>query len=148
MSTSHPSMTHRTAGPLARSSLQETQRNLALWTLQAWLAMFFLAAGYTKLTQPRDLLDVLLGWTDQTPPLVVTGLGVLETALGLGVVASLITWRLRRLVTGSALVLSGLAVVMLCLHLWRMEPGLAFVNLGLAAFAVLVFIGRTREARP
>ena len=148
MSTSHPPMIHRTASQLARPSLHETQRNLALWTLQAWLAMFFLAAGYTKLTQPRDLLNVLLGWTDQTPPLVVTGLGVLETALGLGVVASLITWRLRRLVTGSALVLSGLALVMLCLHLWRLEPGLALVNLGLAAFAVVVFIGRTREARP
>ena len=147
MSASHPPMAHRTAGPLARPSLQETQRNLALWTLQAWLAMFFLAAGYTKLTQPRNLLDVLLGWTDQTPPVLVTGLGVLETALGLGVVASLITWRLRRLVTGSALVLSGLALVMLCLHLWRFEPGLALVNLSLAAFAVLVFIGRTREAR-
>ena len=45
--------------------------NAALWTFQGWLAMFFAAAGFAKLTEPMNHLIVLLGWPE-----------VAETAIG------------------------------------------------------------------
>ena len=42
-------MTSQTLSP-ARSRLNASYRNLTLWTLQGWLAMFFVAAGYAKLS--------------------------------------------------------------------------------------------------
>ena len=38
-------MTSQTLSP-ARSRLNASYRNLTLWTLQGWIAMFFIAAGY------------------------------------------------------------------------------------------------------
>ena len=32
----------------SRSRLRDSYRNLTLWTLQGWIAMFFIAAGYAK----------------------------------------------------------------------------------------------------
>ena len=40
----------------ARSRLAASYRNLTLWTLQGWLAMFFIAAGYAKLSEPMTNL--------------------------------------------------------------------------------------------
>ena len=46
----------------ARDRTLATWRNLALWTLQGWIAMFFIAAGYAKLTESMDNLVTLMGW--------------------------------------------------------------------------------------
>lgn len=34
-----------------------------LWTSQGWLAMFYAAAGFAKLTEPQSSLDVLIPWS-------------------------------------------------------------------------------------
>ena len=34
--------------------------NIALWTFQGWIAMFFIAAGYAKLSEPMENLIVLM----------------------------------------------------------------------------------------
>lgn len=36
----------------SQARLRRHQTNLALWTLQGWLAMFYIGAGYAKLTEP------------------------------------------------------------------------------------------------
>ena len=36
--------------------------NIALWTFQGWIAMFFIAAGYAKLSEPMENLIVLMQW--------------------------------------------------------------------------------------
>ena len=51
--------------PQARS--RAAYRNIALWTLQGWIAMFFIAAGYAKLTEPMSNLIALMGWPAVAP---------------------------------------------------------------------------------
>jgi uncharacterized membrane protein YphA (DoxX/SURF4 family) len=38
--------------------------NVAIWVLQVLLALAFLAAGLTKLTQPRQKLAATMGWVE------------------------------------------------------------------------------------
>ena len=88
-------MTTTTFSP-ARARLDANARNLALWTLQGWLAMFFIAAGYAKLTEPMTNLINLMGWPAVAPENMVRGLGVVEIVLALGVLTPLISWRAFR----------------------------------------------------
>ena len=59
-----------------------------LWTGQVWLAMFFGAAGYAKLTEPANNLVALLGWPAHAAPPLVQGLGAAEVAVALGMIRS------------------------------------------------------------
>ena len=52
-----PKMSTRTLTP-ARARLNQSYRNLTLWTLQGWIAMFFIAAGYAKLSEPMENLAI------------------------------------------------------------------------------------------
>ena len=65
--------------PAAQSTAQARSRaayrNIALWTLQGWIAMFFIAAGYAKLTEPMSNLIALMGWPAVAPVNMVRGLG-------------------------------------------------------------------------
>jgi hypothetical protein len=73
----------------ARSRLNASYRNLTLWTLQGWIAMFFIAAGYAKLSEPMDNLVDLMRWPALVPPDLVRGLGIAEILLALLVLAPL-----------------------------------------------------------
>jgi hypothetical protein len=121
--------------------------NLALWTLQGWLSMFFIAAGYAKLTEPMANLTLLLGWPAAVSESLVRGVGGIEIGLAIGLLAPLASWRLGRpvLLMASA-TLSAMALIMLVVHATRLEPGLALINLVLFAFAAVVLWGRAREA--
>ena len=119
--------------------------NIALWTLQGWIAMFFIAAGYAKLTEPMTNLITLMGWPAVAPENMVRGVGMVELVLALGVLAPLISWRFGRplLLTSAA----GLIVVestMLVVHGLSQDIGLAVVNLILLSFTVPVLLGRRR----
>ena len=67
----------------ARSRLAASYRNLTLWTLQGWLAMFFIAAGYAKLSEPMTNLVELMKWPALVAENMVRGLGVAEIALAM-----------------------------------------------------------------
>lgn len=122
--------------------------NPMLWTLQGWLAMFFIAAAYTKLTQPEHLLAILLPWTAWAPVALVKTIGWAEFVLGLGVLAPLISWRLGRpIMMISAAGLTASALVMMVLHAAAFEPGLAITNLALVAIGAGVLTGRTLDVR-
>ena len=136
--------------PAAQSTAQARSRaayrNIALWTLQGWIAMFFIAAGYAKLTEPLDSLVTLLLWPAHTTLTVVRGLGVAEIVLALMLLAPLVSWRLGRpFLLVAAAVLALLEAAMLALHLSGLQWSHAAVNLNLLALTAYVFWSRARE---
>ncbi len=127
----------------AQLRLRAEYRNLALWTLQGWAAMFFLAAGYAKLSEPMDNLIALMTWPAYVSESLVRGLGIVEVVLALGLLAPLASWTLGRwplLVSTAGLIV--LETVMLAVHATQLDAGLALTNLALLAITVPVLLGR------
>lgn len=145
----------RSAGPgasaapsVAQNRLRAFYLHIALWTVQAWLAMFFAGAAYAKLTQSQEILGHLLGWSEGVELSVVRMLGMIELVLACGVLAPLVAWRGGGQVMAlSAIGMIGLTAFTFALHLSRMELGFATLNLVLAGCALAVLIGRLRDAR-
>jgi hypothetical protein len=131
------------SSPRARS--RAAYRNITLWTLQGWIAMFFIAAGYAKLTEPMTNLITLMGWPAVAPENMVRGLGVVEVVLALGVLSPLLSWRLfRPILLTSAVGLVVLETVMFGVHALSQDIGLAVVNAILLAITVPVLLGRRK----
>ena len=132
----------------ARSRLNASYRNLTLWTLQGWIAMFFIAAGYAKLTEPMDTLAQLMRWPDLVAPNMVRGLGVAEIVLAVLVLAPLVSWKHGRpLLVMAAAGLVGLESVMLAIHATGGDIGPAVTNVILLAITAPVLWLRARETR-
>lgn len=140
-------MTSQALSP-ARSRLNASYRNLTLWTLQGWIAMFFIAAGYAKLSEPMANLVELMKWPALASENLVRGLGVAEILLAALVLAPLVSWKVGRplLVTAAAGLLA-LETVMLAIHALGLEFGLAATNLALIAITAPVLWMRARETR-
>ncbi|WP_428154132.1 DoxX family protein [Brevundimonas sp.] len=129
----------------APSRSRAAYANIALWTLQGWIAMFFIAAGYAKLTEPMTNLINLMGWPAVAPENMVRGLGVVEIVLAMGVLSPLISWRIGRpLLMTAATGLVVLESTMLVVHAMSQDAGLAVVNAILLAFTVPVLLGRRK----
>ena len=77
--------------------------NVAVWVLQVLLALAFLVAGVTKVSQPREKLAASMGWVEDFSATGVRTIGALEILAGVGL--------LLPAVTGVATVLLVLAVV-------------------------------------
>ncbi len=134
-----------TTFPAPRARSRAAYRNIALWTLQGWIAMFFIAAGYAKLTEPMTNLINLMGWPAVAPENMVRGLGVVEMILALGVLSPLISWRVGRpLLLTAATGLIVMEATMLAVHAVNQDIGLAAVNAILLAFTIPVLLGRRR----
>lgn len=122
-------------------------RNLALWTLQGWLAMFFLAAGYAKLTQPMDMLVILLSWPAHVAPEAVRALGAAEVLLAVSVLSPLVSRSFGRpLLVLAAMAMLALETAMLVIHASYLEWGHVVTNLVLVLMTTAVFLQRTRDA--
>mgnify|MGYP000400862065 CR=1 FL=1 len=133
----------------ARSRLNASYRNLTLWTLQGWIAMFFIAAGYAKLSEPMANLVDLMRWPALVAPNLVRGLGVAEIILAVLVLAPLVSWSHGRpLLVMAAGGLLALEVVMLAFHATGGDLGPAVTNLILIAMTLTVLLKRGREVRP
>lgn len=129
----------------APSRSRAAYANIALWTLQGWIAMFFIAAGYAKLTEPMTNLINLMGWPAVAPENMVRGLGVVEIVLAMGVLSPLISWRIGRpLLMTAATGLVVLESTMLVIHAMSQDVGLAVVNAILLAFTIPVLLGRRK----
>jgi len=140
-------MTTRTLTP-SRSRLNASYRNLTLWTLQGWIAMFFIAAGYAKLSEPMDNLVDLMRWPALVSETMVRGLGIAEILLALLVLAPMVSWKHGRpLLVMAASGLMVLEVVMLAIHATGMDVGPALTNLILIAMTATVLWKRAREVR-
>lgn len=132
----------------ARSRLNASYRNLTLWTLQGWLAMFFVAAGYAKLSEPMSNLVELMRWPALVSENMVRGLGVAEIVLAVLILAPLVSWKHGRplLVTAAAGLLA-LETIMLGVHALGLEGGLALTNVVLIGITAPVLWYRAREVR-
>jgi hypothetical protein len=140
-------MTSQTLNP-ARSRLNASYRNLTLWTLQGWVAMFFIAAGYAKLSEPLSNLIDLMKWPALVSGNFVRGLGVAEIVLAVLLLAPLASWKHGRplmVVAASGLLL--LETVMLAIHATGMDAGPAVTNLILIAMTAPMLWMRAREVR-
>ena len=117
--------------------------NVALWIVQAVLALVFLGAGTIKLTQSREqLITKLGGWVEDYPTGGIRAIGAAEVlgAVGLIVPPALhIHPKLAPLAAvGLAMVMGGAIVV----HALRGEYSKVVVNVALAALAIFVAWGR------
>lgn len=119
--------------------------NIALWTFQGWIAMFFIAAGYAKLTESMTNLTVLMSWPALAGETFVRGLGLAELVLALMVLTPLISWRFGRplLLTATAGLLV-LEVAALAYHAVSLDIGLALTNVFLIAVTAPVLWLRRR----
>ena len=129
----------------ARARTIAGYRNLSLWTLQGWAAMFFFAAGYAKLTEPMNNLIALMTWPALVSDSLVRGVGLVEIVLALGMLAPLVSWKLGRwplLISAAGLV--ALEAIMLTVHAATLDWGLAITNLILLAITIPVLLGRRR----
>ena len=134
---------HAAPVPSARARVNQTYRNLALWTLQGWIAMFFLAAGYAKLTESMDNLITLMSWPALVSQQFVRGLGLAEIVLALGMLAPLVSWKVGRpLLIVAAVGLVMLETVMLGVHALGGDIGLSIVNVILLGLTIPVLLGR------
>ena len=140
-------MTSQTYTP-ARSRLNASYRNLTLWTLQGWIAMFFIAAGYAKLSEPMANLVDLMRWPALVPDNFVRGLGVAEIVLAVLMLAPIVSWKHGRpLLVVAAAGLLLLQTAMLAIHAAGMDAGPAVTNLILMAMTAPVLWLRARETR-
>jgi hypothetical protein len=132
----------------ARSRLNASYRNLTLWTLQGWLVMFFIGAGYAKLSEPMTNLVELMRWPALVSENMVRGLGVAEIILAILVLAPLVSWKHGRpLLIMAASGLLALEVVMLGLHAFGLDVGPSVTNVVLIAMTAPVLWMRAREVR-
>lgn len=132
----------------ARSRLNASYRNLTLWTLQGWIAMFFIAAGYAKLSEPLANLIDLMRWPSLVSESFVRGLGLAEIVLAILVLAPLVSWKHGRpLLIVAAAGLLALETVMLAIHATGMDTGPAITNIILIAMTAPVLWLRSREVR-
>lgn len=132
----------------ARSRLNASYRNLTLWTVQGWLTMFFVAAGYAKLTEPFANLVDLMRWPALVAENFVRGLGVAEIVLAILLLAPLASWKHGRpLLVMAASGLLALESVMLLVHLTGLDVGPAITNAILIAMTAPVVWFRARETR-
>lgn len=130
-------MTSTTLTPHSRA--KSDYLNLTLWTFQGWIAMFFIAAGYAKLTESMENLTVLMHWPALASVSFVRGLGVVEIVLAVMMLAPLISWRFGRpLLLTASVGLLALQSIMLILHAMEMNLGLAMTNLFLIAITAPV----------
>lgn len=144
-----PKTMHSRTYPTAQARLNASYVNLTLWTLQGWVAMFFVAAGYAKLTEPLSTLTALMGWPQYVPVDLVRGLGLVEIVLAAMLLTPLISWKIGRpLLIVAAAGLLVLQIVMLGVHAVGGDLGHSLVNLALLAVTAPVLWFRLREACP
>src|SRR5438876_4642288 len=84
--------------------------NIALWVVQALLALAFLGAGIMKVTQPIDKLKANMSWVTHATPGIVRLVGILEILGAIGLILPALTHILPILTTFAAV---GLVLTMI-----------------------------------
>src|SRR5918997_3570616 len=115
---------------------------IALWVAQVLLAVAFLGAGATKLSQPKEKLLKNMAWVEDFSQRTVRLIGTLEVLGAIGVVLPALTgilpWLTPLAALGLVLVMIGAALT----HLRRAEYGPITVPAVLLILAAFVAYGR------
>ena len=116
--------------------------NVALWVIAGLLAVAFLAAGLTKVLQPKEKLATNMAWTQDFSARTVKTIGSLEILAAVGLILPAVLGIAPVLVplaaTGLVLLMAGAAIT----HVRRGESQVIVVNLALLVLAAIVAWGR------
>ena len=135
-------MTDMTNGTAGRNGW-----TIGLWAAQVLLALFYLYAGYNKLTQPIDALATMgMGFVLVVPELLTRFIGLAEVLGAAGLILPAATRILPRLTPLAALGLSTIQVLAILLHASRGEFMVLPMNLVLLGLSLFVLWGRERKA--
>jgi hypothetical protein len=118
--------------------------NIALWIVQALLALVYLAAGGLKIVRPREQL-VASGnfeWMKDSSDAGVKAVGLVEILGALGVILPWLTGIASILTPIAAIGLATVQIGALRVHLVRKERQPLPVNLLLLLLAAFVAVGR------
>jgi uncharacterized membrane protein YphA (DoxX/SURF4 family) len=113
-----------------------------LWVAQVLLAVAFLGAGATKLSQPKEKLAKNMAWVEDFSQPAVRLIGAVEVLGAIGVVLPALTGILPWLTPLAALGLVLLMVGAALTHLRRTEYGNIAMNAVLLVLAAFVAYGR------
>src|SRR5215213_7092479 len=116
--------------------------SIALWVVQVLVAVAFLGAGATKLSQPKEKLAENMAWVEDFSQPTVRIIGALEVLGAIGIVLPELTGVLPWLTPLAAL---GLVLTMIggaLTHLRRAEYGGIAVTAVLLMLAAFVAYGR------
>ena len=116
--------------------------NVVLWIIAGVLAAAFLAAGLTKLTQPREKLAATMGWVEDFSPGTVKLIGGLEVLAAIGLILPAALDVVPVLVPLAAVGLVALMVGAAITHARRRETPMIAINVVLLVLAVVVAWGR------
>ena len=117
--------------------------NTALWIVQILLALAFAAAGFMKVSQPKDKLVANMKWVEDFSPNTVKGIGTLELLGAVGLILPALTGILPWLtpLAGVGLVLTMIGALLT--HIRRGEvSGRLTINIVLLLMAVFIAYGR------
>ena len=115
---------------------------IALWIVQGLLAVAFLGAGASKLSQPKEKLLKNMAWVEDFSQPAVRLIGAAEVIGAIGVVLPALTGVLPWLTPLAALGLVLLMVGAALTHLRRKEYGNVAINAVLLVLAAVVTYGR------
>ena len=118
---------------------------IALWILNALLALAFVAAGSTKLLRSKAQLHDMMAWTHDVSPAGIKAVGAIELIGGLGLVIPLATQILPILTPIAAVGLTLTMAGAVAMHVKMKDvakAGMASIVLGALslASAILGFI--------
>ena len=116
--------------------------NIALWIVQALLAVAYLAAGGMKSTRPIESLSTSMSWVKVAPVGLVRFIGIAEVLGGLGVVLPLLTGVLPGLTVAAAVGLVVVQIFAAGFHASRGEASRLPMNVILLVLAAFVAYGR------
>ena len=116
--------------------------NIVLWILAGLLAAFFLAAGLTKVSQPKEKLATNMKWTEDFSAGTIKLIGTAELLGAIGLILPAVLDIAPVLVPLAA---TGLAVIMvgaIITHARRKEPQPIIINTVVLIIALVVLIFR------
>ena len=116
---------------------------IALWVAQVLLAVAFLGAGATKLSQPKKKLAKNMAWVEDFSQPTVRIIGALEVVGAIGIVVPALTGILLWLTPLAALGLALLMAGAVYTHLRREEGSAVVPPAVLLLLAALVAVGRS-----
>jgi uncharacterized membrane protein YphA (DoxX/SURF4 family) len=117
--------------------------NVVLWIITGLLAAAFLAAGVTKLVQPKEKLAAMgMAWTEDFSPGTIKLIGGLEVLAAIGLTLPAVLDIAPVLVPLAALGLVAIMIGAAITHGRRGETPMIGVNLVLLALAAVVVWGR------
>ena len=116
--------------------------NVVLWIVAGVLALAFLAAGLTKLTQPKEKLRATMAWVEDFSPGVVKGIGAVEVLAAIGLILpaalDVVPVLVPLAAVGLVVLMAGAAIT----HARHKEFPMIAINLVLLVLAAVVVWGR------